>query len=121
MKSHFQYNDTEFEQRFSNCTLNPALFNHTAHVRLAFIYLQKYGLKEAISRVSVQIQEFDRTHGDGSKFDPQLTEDAVRVVHTYMQESRSESFQSFLLRYPMFLVSFKSLMEELRRENFVKK
>ena len=115
MKSHFQYNDGQFEQLFSSCTLNPALFNHTAHVRLAFIYLQKYGLEEAISRVSVQIQQFDRTHGDGTKFDSKLTEDAVRLVYAHMQESKSENFQSFLLRYPMFLVSFKTLIAELRQ------
>ena len=119
MNSHFQYNDEQFESLFSNCSLNPALFNHTAHIRLAFIYIKKYGLEEAIEKVSAQIQQFDRTHGDGTKFDPQLTEDSVRVVHAYMQESKIEHFQSFLLRYPMFLVSFKSLLEEFRNKNFV--
>jgi hypothetical protein len=44
MNSPFKLRDELFEKQFQNCQFNPALFNHEAHLRLAWIHITKYGL-----------------------------------------------------------------------------
>lgn len=38
MKTHHQLNDQQFEEQFQNCTFDPTLFTHEAHLRLAWIH-----------------------------------------------------------------------------------
>jgi hypothetical protein len=52
MNSHFELSDELFEEQFQNCQLNPALFNHEAHLRLAWIHITKYGIDKAIENIS---------------------------------------------------------------------
>ncbi len=45
MEEHFYLTDIQFERQFANCSLNPELFSHEAHLRLAWLHISKYGLK----------------------------------------------------------------------------
>ncbi|MEO1051758.1 MAG: hypothetical protein AAFX87_14105 [Bacteroidota bacterium] len=116
MTSHYDLSDEQFEQEFSNCSLDPKLFNHTAHLRLGFLYAKQYGLEVAIEKVCQQIQQFDRTHGDGTKFNRELTELSVKAIYYHIEEGMVNSFSSFLLRYPSFTSSFKSVLEEYQQK-----
>ena len=113
MNSHYEYTDEQFEDLFSSCSLNPKLFNHTAHIRLAFIYAKKYGVAKASALICDQIQAFDQKFGDGTKFNRKLTELSVRAVHQYMEQGKSETFSDFLLQYPKMIGSFKEVLEKV--------
>ena len=41
MNSHSELSDELFEEQFQNCQLNPALTNHEAHLRIAWIHITK--------------------------------------------------------------------------------
>jgi hypothetical protein len=38
MEKHLELTDLEFEANFKNCSLNPDIFSHEAHLRLAWIH-----------------------------------------------------------------------------------
>ena len=81
MEEHDQLSDQEFAQQFADCSLPPQWFSHTAHLRLAWVLLREYGLERTRLLMCEQIQRFDQTHGDGTKFHQTLTEAAVQVQY----------------------------------------
>jgi hypothetical protein len=44
--------DDAFLSAFEACTLDPQHFNHRGHVRLAWLYLQRYPFDEAVTRAT---------------------------------------------------------------------
>lgn len=44
---HSELTDSQFEQAFENATLDPVMFNHKAHLRLAWIHVSKYVFNSA--------------------------------------------------------------------------
>ena len=63
MPDHFIYTDAEFEQLFASGKMTPELFNHEAHLRLAWIHIRKYGTAKAIEHINLQLQDFVRALG----------------------------------------------------------
>ena len=51
MKNLVDLTDDELEQRFENCLIDAALFTHEAHLRLAWIHIEKYGVEKAINNI----------------------------------------------------------------------
>ena len=56
MKSHFDLTNSEFLDQFSQCKLDPAAFSHDAHLRLAWIHIQRFGIEKAIRKCSKSIE-----------------------------------------------------------------
>ncbi|NJN42599.1 MAG: hypothetical protein HC811_10590 [Flammeovirgaceae bacterium] len=110
MEKHYQLSDSEFQNKFRECTLDPALFSHEAHLRLTWIHLRKYGLEKACKNLCDQIQQFDRVHGKGDKFNMTVTIAAVNAVNHFIQKSRSTNFSEFLIEFPRLKHSFKKLI-----------
>ena len=90
------------------------MFHHTAHIRLGFIYVHKYGVEEAVTRVCDQIQAFDRKFGDGTKYNQELTELSVRAIAYHMDQGSVSTFSDFLLQYPSMIRSFKGVIDKYR-------
>ncbi len=108
--SHRSLEDQEFEHAFKTGKLEPSLFNHEAHLRLAWIYLRKYGMDNAIVMICKQIESFDNLHGDGEKFHVTLTVAALKVVHHFMLKSNAADFSSFMSEFPVLNSDFASLL-----------
>lgn len=102
--------DLEFERRFEAETLPPALFDHRGHLRLAWIYLDRYGESRAIEKACRDIRAFARSHGDGGKFHMTVTVASIKVVHHYVQKSPDMRFLELLDQYPELGSSFKELL-----------
>lgn len=58
MENHFDLSDSDFEKKFSSYQLNPAHFTHEAHLRLAWIHINKYGIGQAKKNIQYQLQKF---------------------------------------------------------------
>jgi hypothetical protein len=65
--------DEEFIVRFENCTMPPERFHHRDHVRLSWLYLQRYAPIEALSRVSEGIKRFATFHGKADRYHETIT------------------------------------------------
>lgn len=112
MEAHHKLPDYELEVQFEQCTLPAALFTHEAHIRLAWIHINKYGMNRAIINLCAQIKNYARSLGREEKFNQTLTVAAVKTVNHFMQKSVSNTFQEFITEFPELKNRFKSLLDE---------
>jgi hypothetical protein len=110
MADHFALNDNEFEQRFAAGTFDPAVFNHEAHLRLAWIHIRKYGEEQAIANICSQLVNFVTALGACSKYNTTLTIAAIKAVHHFMQRSNAASFDQFIQQFPRLKYNFRELI-----------
>ena len=110
MEAHFNLTNEEFESQFRDCTLDPTLFTHEAHLRLAWIHLIKYGEEQAILNVCEQILAFDNTHGKEDKYNHTLTIAAVKAVAHFMRTSCADNFEILMAANPELKTNFKGLL-----------
>jgi hypothetical protein len=66
-------NDDAFLEGFENCTLSGAAFHHADHVRVAFIYLTRYPVLEAIERCSAGLARFAAANGKPERYNETIT------------------------------------------------
>jgi len=111
MERHTELSDEEFEYQFKTCSLNPTLFNHEAHLRLAWIHIRKYGLNNALENIQMQLQEFVKHAGAIDKYHKTLTIAAIQAVNHFVKTSKSNEFQEFIKEYPQLKYGFKELIE----------
>lgn len=110
MEKHFELSDAEFEKQFISCELNPEIFSHEAHLRLAWINIKKYGVKKAEINIQDQLIEYVKSLGAESKYNTTLTLAAIKAVHHFMLKSKSDNFQGFIIEFPRLKYNFKELM-----------
>ncbi|MEZ4951378.1 MAG: hypothetical protein R2784_18620, partial [Saprospiraceae bacterium] len=99
-----------FESIFEDREFPVSLFNHEAHLRLAYLHLKKYGRKEAINNVCNQLKSYVQKLGAEEKFNVTLTIAAIRAVEHFMDKSGSDNFDGFIAENPRLNSNFKELM-----------
>lgn len=110
MEKHLDLTDDEFEQQFESCELDPILFSHEAHLRLAYIHIEKYGELKAIENVCNQLVAYVNHLGATNKYNTTLTVAAVKAVYHFMQNSTASEFKGFIAEFPQLKNEFKRLM-----------
>lgn len=111
MQNHLDLSDFDFEKAFEDCTLNPDLFSHEAHLRLAWIFIRKYGFDETIDKLSFQLAKFVDYCGIQSKYNLTLTVASIHAVHHFMLKSKSDNFSDFINEFPRLKYNFKELID----------
>ena len=109
-ESHYLLSDEDFARAFEECTLEPTIFSHEAHLRLAWILIRTHGLLPASEMLCKQIMKFDLLHGKGTKFSKTLTLAAARLVHDLQKQSRDRTFMDFIKSNPRLLCDFRQLL-----------
>lgn len=66
-------NDSEFIDAFEKCALPNHSFHHADHVRMAFLYLQKYAPLEALDRFSKALTRFAIVNGQPNLYNETIT------------------------------------------------
>ncbi len=107
---HLTLSDSVFAERFANLSLPPLWFDHSAHLRLAFILLSQYSREEAEEIMCEQIEAFDQHHGDGTKYHETITRAAVKTIAHFMHRSPYSSFSELISKFPRLLLNFKELL-----------
>ncbi len=110
MEAHWNLTDQQFTHQFANGSLEPSLFTHQAHLRLAWIRLGQLGVAQAAHLITKEIKAFATLHGDPEKYHHTLTIAAIQVVHHFMNKSEAKTFQELIAEYPVLIQSFKSLI-----------
>jgi hypothetical protein len=72
--------DNEFVQAFEACELSNESFHHQDHIRLAWIYVQRFGELEARRHMRDAIRRFAAYHGKTGKYHETITVAWVRLV-----------------------------------------
>jgi len=108
--NHNQLTDSNFIGQFANGSLNPEIFNHEAHLRLAWLYIEEFGLKQAEKDIQNQLQNFVEIVGAKDKYHKTLTIVAIRIVNHFMRKSKSYNFTNFINEFPQLKSEFKELV-----------
>jgi len=112
MSSHFQLTDSQFEQDFQNASLDPKLFDHEAHLRLAWIHINAYGIDTAIDTIARQLKNYTKSLGAEDKYNETVTIAAIRAVYHFMLKSESDNFMDFIMEFPRLKLNFKELLSQ---------
>jgi len=88
--------DRSFRAAFEACAVQPAAFNHEAHLRLAYVYLVEYGSPKAHERMRQSLLAFLAHYGvPPEKYHETLTKAWVLAVSHFMDRAASSSFAEF--------------------------
>jgi hypothetical protein len=66
-------NDSEWMEAFERCTLPNDSFHHKEHVKMAFLYVQKFTPLEALDRFSSALTRFATAHGRPDLYNETIT------------------------------------------------
>jgi hypothetical protein len=123
-------NDREFVTAFEACAIASGDFRHDDHVRLAWIYLRRHPLMEAIERFTASLQRFAAHHGVPGLYHETITWAYLLLINERMQrDGAPETWESFravngdlFVRRPSILERYYSpetLGSDLARRIFV--
>ena len=112
MEDQYQLTDLEFSTAFKKATLNPKLFNHEAHLRLAWIYINRDGIENAITQVCCEIINYATSLGAVNKYNETVTVAAVKAVYHFYLKSKSNNFRDFIKEFPRLKTNFKDLLAQ---------
>jgi hypothetical protein len=110
MTSHNELTDAVFARAFDQCTLDPALFTHEAHLRMAWITIRQHGVDGAITIVSTQLKRFVVHAGAADKYNETVTIAATRAVHHFMQRYPEPTFEEFIRKAYRLKTNFRDLI-----------
>ena len=105
-----EWTDDAFLDAFENCSLPESEFDHRGHLRLAWLYLERYSLDEAIQRTSDGIRNYAASLGAHGKFHRTLTEAIVRIMHGRKQVSSIHDLDGFLAGNPDLIENMKEVV-----------
>ena len=95
--------DHEFLDAFETCRLPNELFHHRDHLRLAWIYLQRYGGPDAPVRIGESIRRYAAQHGKADKYHETVTVAWLRLVAGSADRSGAASLEDLLAACPELL------------------
>jgi hypothetical protein len=88
--------DTEFLEAFETCSLPEDQWTHEAHVRMAWLYLQKIPLSDAIPVVRDGIKRYNASLMKFLAYHETITQAFLHVISQRIQHSGDrESFADF--------------------------
>ncbi|WP_299549768.1 hypothetical protein [Seonamhaeicola sp.] len=110
MESHYALKNSQFLEQFQAATLDPKLFTHEAHLRLAWLYIDAYGVDKAIELVKTQLINYVTVLGVTDKYNETVTVAAVKAVYHFYLRSESQTFEGFINEFPRLKTNFKDLL-----------
>lgn len=111
MTTHFDLTDKDFITLFRTCQLDPELFTHEAHLRLAWIYLKSDGLDRSVEELPKQFKAFVAHAGAADKYNETVTVAALKVVnHFLLSSSSDDNFRDFIANNPRLMTEFMQLL-----------
>ena len=122
--------DEEFINQFETCAFPAASFHHREHVRVVWLYLQRYSVLETLARFSENLKRFATANGKANLYHETITWSYVFLINERMErhgkglgwDNFAESNADLLDWKPSILGSYyseRTLSSELARKTFV--
>ena|SRR5437867_1765826 len=87
--------DEEFIAGFEACTLPAETFHHEQHVRMAWLYLQRYSVLQALERFSENLKRFATANGKPNLYHETITWAYVLLIHERISRSPPQGWEDF--------------------------
>jgi hypothetical protein len=82
-------NESEWMEQFERCALPNDSFHHADHVKMAFLYLQKYAPLEALGRFSAALTRFAAANGKPNLYNETVTWAFLLLIRERIARSNS--------------------------------
>ena len=92
--------DEDFRTAFEAGTLDPAVFDHRAHLRMGWIYVTAHPLGEAITRFSHALRHFTQVVGAEAKYHETITVFFLLLIGEKQAHGQFTAFDEFLEANP---------------------
>lgn len=113
--------DDEFVTAFENGTLPLEALRHADHVRMAFLYLGRYPLLEAIRRFSASLVNFATAHGKTNLYNETITWAYLLLIQERLaRAARHQTWDEFAAANPDLLNWSDSVLKKYYREETLK-
>jgi hypothetical protein len=113
--------DQEFVAAFENSTLPLDSFHHADHVRMAFLYVCKYPILEAIPRFAASLVRFADAHGKPGLYHETITWAFLLLIHERLARAGCrQGWVEFAASNPDLLSWNTNILERHYREETLK-
>ena len=106
--------DRDFLAAFEACAIGNADFHHRDHIRLAWIYLRRFPVIEAIERFTTSLKRFAEHHGKPMLYHETITWAYLLLIHERM--NGESSFDDFRVANPDLFMWKPSILNAYYRE-----
>lgn len=105
METHRKISDSKFEELFSTWKLERSMFNHEAHIRIAYLYILKYGIRDAIKKLSSELKNYIESESRNGQYyekknkkfyNATLTIASMKIVEQRIMKTNSQNFNTFI-------------------------
>jgi hypothetical protein len=90
--------DEEFLKAFEDCTLEE--FHHADHIRMAWLYLRKFGYEIGSAKVKEGIKRFAAAKNATTLYHETITEFWIRFVQHVVENHPAKTFEQFFSSFP---------------------
>jgi hypothetical protein len=109
--------DEEFIEQFESCTLPGECFHHQDHVRLAWLYLCRYTLMDALVKFSEGLKRFALSKGKAGLYHETITLAYIFLIHERLKRCDArQSWQEFADANTDLLDWQNNVLKKLYRE-----
>lgn len=111
--------DNQLVEKFENCTLSVADFKHHNHIRLAWIYLNKYNLLDALARFSENLKKFAASLGKANLYHETIPFAYFFLIHEHIRQNKKalQTWEDFAAANPdLFIRGNEILTKYYRKE-----
>jgi hypothetical protein len=107
----------ELIKQFEDGTTPPGTFHHVDHVRLAFEYLYRYPVLEALEKFSAALRRFAAAQGKPQLYHETITWAYLLLIRERMAPAgRSQTWEEFAARNPDLLIWKGGVLATLYRQ-----
>jgi hypothetical protein len=104
--------DDEFLAAFQACRLQAADFDHRAHVRMAWLLLERQPLEEASGSICAGIQRFALHLGATTKFHRTISEALTRLIASKAAAGGPRTWPGFAHAHPELMTNVRELLAQ---------
>jgi len=109
--------DHELMEQFERATLPLDCFHHREHVRVAYLYLTRGPLLEALQAFSIALRRFATTHGKSKLYHETITWAYMFLIHERMSRTgRTQGWEDFARDNSDLLIWKNGVLSRLYRE-----
>ena len=94
---HADLSNQQFLQQIETVTINPELFTHEAHIRMAWLYLNGFDHETALQCISAAIKGIDAKYAGGMKYHHTITMVFANTMAALMHNKVHKSWQEFIV------------------------
>jgi len=107
-------------ERFESGAIANDSFHHADHVELAFSYLSKYPVLDALQKFSCALKKFATAHGKTQLYHETITCTYLFLIHERMARGETATWEEFARHNPDLLVWRGGILSRYYRDATLK-